>query len=159
MTKFISIFCFLFLNLNASIINFQEEKYIEVIDNTVYKKGTLEFKDKKISLKYNNSNRILIYENDSLIINDGDDTQSIDLNKQVTLKMIFLLIESINNNDLKALQEYFEVSTKNKITNLNPKDSLSNYIENVEFKKDKKLDFITIKMTSGNITTIRELND
>ncbi|MBU3014480.1 hypothetical protein KO488_06890 [Poseidonibacter lekithochrous] len=159
MTKFISIVCFLFLNLNASIINFQEEKYIEVIDNTVYKKGTLEFIDKKISLKYNNSNRILIYENDSLIINDGDDTQSIDLNKQVTLKMIFLLIESINNNNLKALQEYFEVSTKNKITNLNPKDSLSNYIENVEFKKDKKLDFITIKMTSGNITTIRELND
>lgn len=159
MTKFIFIFCFLFLNLNASIINFQEEKYIEVIDNTVYKKGTLEFIDKKISLKYNNSNRVLIYENNSLIINDGDDTQSIDLNKQVTLKMIFLLIESINNNDLKALQEYFEVSTKNKITNLNPKYSLSNYIENVEFKKDKKLDFITIKMTSGNITTIRELND
>lgn len=159
MIKYFFILSIFILNLNASIINFQEEKYIEVIDNTVYKKGTLEFKENKITLKYKNSNRVLIYEDDSLTIKNAENTQNIDLNKQLGLKMIFLLIKSIHKNDSKTLEEYFEISKKDKTTTLNPKDSLKNYIEYVEFKKDKKLDFITIKMSTGNITTIRELND
>ena len=82
-----------------------------------------------------------------------------DLNKQLALKMIFLLIEAIHTNDLKTLEEYFLIKKEKQTTLLNPKESLKNYIKNVEFKKDKKLDFMTIKMTNGNITTIRELDD
>ena len=153
------IICVFFIFSDASSINFQEEKYIEVIDNTVLKKGTLDFKENQITLKYKNSNRILVYKDDSLTIKSGEDTQTIDLNKQIQLKMIFLLIEAIHKNDLETLSEYFEINKKNKITTLKPLGSLANYIENVEFKKDKKLDFMTIKMANGNITTIRELND
>lgn len=159
MSKFILLFFAFFLNLNASIINFQEEKYIEVIDNSVFRKGTLDFKENKISLKYKNSNRVLIYEDDNLTIKNGEDIQRVDLNKQLALKMIFLLIEAIHTNDLKTLEEYFLIKKEKQTTLLEPKESLKNYIKNVEFKKDKKLDFMTIKMTNGNITTIRELDD
>ena len=159
MSKFILLSFIFLLNLNASTINFQEEKYIEVIDNTVFRKGTLDFKENRISLKYKNSNRILIYKDDNLTIKNGDDIQNIDLNKQLALKMIFLLIEAIHTNDLNTLEEYFQINKKKKITILEPKESLKNYIENVEFKKNKKLDFITIEMSNGNITTIRGLND
>lgn len=159
MIKFFLIFFVFFINLNASTINFQEEKYIEVIDNTIFRKGILDFKEDKISLKYKNSNKVLIYKNDDLTIKDDDDTQSIDLNEQLVLKMVFLLIEAIHTNDLKTLEEHFQIIIKNKTFLLEPKESLKNYIKSVQFKKDKKLDFITIKMTNGNITTIRELND
>lgn len=159
MSRFILLFFVFFLNLNASTINFQEEKYIEVIDNSVFRKGTLDFKENKISLKYKNSNRVLIYENDNLTIKNGEDIQRVDLNKQLALKMIFLLIEAIHTNDLKTLEEYFLIKKEKQTALLEPKESLKNYIKNVEFKKDKKLDFMTIKMTNGNITTIRELDD
>jgi len=159
MIKFILLVSIFIFNIHASTINFEEEKYIEVIDDTVLKKGTLDFKENQITLKYKNSNRILVYKDDSLTIKSGEDTQTIDLNKQIQLKMIFLLIEAIHKNDLETLSEYFEINKKNKITTLKPLGSLANYIENVEFKKDKKLDFMTIKMANGNITTIRELND
>ncbi|MGB6327848.1 MAG: hypothetical protein WBF48_02880 [Halarcobacter sp.] len=159
MSRFILLFFTFFLNLNASTINFQEEKYIEVIDNSVFRKGTLDFKENKISLKYKNSNRVLIYEDDNLTIKSGEDIQRVDLNKQLALKMIFLLIEAIHTNDLKTLEEYFLIKKEKQTTLLEPKESLKNYIKNVEFKKDKKLDFMTIKMTNGNITTIRELDD
>lgn len=159
MIKFILLLSIFIFNIHASTINFQEEKYIEVIDNTVFKKGSLDFKENQITLKYKNSNRVLIYKDDNLTIKSGNDTQTIDLNKQLALKMVFLLIEAIHINDLKTLSEYFKINKENKITNLEPLGSLANYIENVEFKKDKKLDFLTIKMTNGNITTIRELNE
>jgi len=159
MIKFILLLSIFMFNINASTINFQEEKYIEVIDNTVFKKGTLDFKENQITLKYKNSNRVLIYKEDNLTIKTEEDTQTIDLNKQIALKIIFLLIEAIHTNDLQTLQEHFKINKTNKITTLNPLGSLTNYIEEVEYKKDKKLDFLTIKMTNGNITTIRELND
>ena len=153
------IICMCVIFSNASSINFQEEKYIEVIDNTVFKKGTLDFKENEITLKYKNSNRVLTYKDDNLTITNGEDIQTIDLNKQIALKMVFLLIESIHTNDLKTLEEYFDIYEKKKVITLEPKSSLKSYITYVEYKKDKKLDFLTIKMTNGNITTIRELND
>jgi len=159
MIKFILLLSIFMFNINASTINFQEEKYIEVIDNSVFRKGTLDFKENKISLKYKNSNRVLIYEDDNLTIKSGEDIQRVDLNKQLALKMIFLLIAAIHTNDLKTLEEYFLIKKEKQTTLLQPKESLKNYIKNVEFKKDKKLDFMTIKMTNGNITTIRELDD
>ena len=153
------IICMCVIFSNASSINFQEEKYIEVIDNTVFKKGTLDFKENEITLKYKNSNRVLIYKDDNLTIQNGEDIQSINLNKQIALKMVFLLIESIHTNDLKTLEEHFNIYEKKKVITLEPKSSLKSYITYVEYKKDKKLDFLTIKMTNGNITTIRELDD
>ncbi len=138
MIKFILLLSVFIFNINASTINFQEEKYIEVIDNTVFKKGSLDFKENQITLKYKNSNRVLIYKEDNLTIKIAEETQTVDLNKQIALKMIFLLIEAIHTNDLQTVQEHFKIHKKNKTTTLEPLGSLTNYIENVEYKKDKK---------------------
>ena len=154
---FITVLFFTFSN--GKIIHFEEDKYIEVMDNSVYKKGTLEFVENKIILKYDNSKRVLIYEDDSLRIKMGDEIQEIDLENQIALKMVFLLIESIHKNDFLVLQEYFIINKKNKVTSLVPKKALENYILSVEFKKTKILEYITIKMSNGNKTTIREIND
>ena len=153
---FIALFCTF---SNGTIIYFEEEKYIEVMDNSIRKKGTLEFKDNKIILQYDNSKRILIYEDDSLSIQIDDEIQEINLESQIALKMVFLLIESIQKNDFLILQEYFTINKKNKATLLFPNKSLENYIESVEFRKTEILEYLTIIMTNGNKTTIREIND
>ena len=152
------IFLSFFLTMNASIINFEEEKYISAIDNTFYRKGTLEFKEKTIILRYNNSNRILIYKDDTLILKNKNEIQKINLDEQLLLKMVFVLIESIHNNDLESLEEFFTISKKT-ITVLKPKEILKSYIEKVEFKNQKSLEFITIYMRNQNRTTIRQIDD
>jgi len=154
---FITVLFFTFSN--GKVIYFEEEKYIEVMDNSVRKKGTLEFIDNKIILQYDNSKRVLIYEDDSLRIKIGDEVQEIDLENQIALKMVFLLIESIHKNDFLILQEYFTMNEKNKVTFLTPKKALENYILSVEFQKSKILEYVTIDMSNGNKTTIREIND
>ncbi len=155
---FFLIVCF-FVFSKASIIHFEEEKYIEVIDNSLHKKGTLEFIDNKIKLKYNNSSRVLIYEDDTLLISQNNEIQEINLKNQIAIKMIFLLIDSIHTNQFDIIKEYFTISKKNDINYLTPKQNITNYIISIEFKKNKTLKYITIKMINGNITTIREMND
>lgn len=147
------------LSLSSSTIHFQEEKYIEVIGNSIIKKGTLTFENDSISLKYKNTKETLVYKNNELFIKNDKTSKKIDTNKQVSLKIVFLLIEAIHKNDLELLSEYFNIKKENKIFNLNPKDELKNYIKDIQFKKDTKLDFITINMLNGNSTTIREIND
>ncbi len=156
--KFLSIFLLLFIHSNASIINFEEEKYISAIDDTLHKKGTLEFKNQSIKLKYNNSNRVLIYNDDTLTLKNGNEIQQIDLETQLPLKMVFLLIESIHTNNLENLEEFFIIE-KNETIILKPKGSLKSYIKQVEFKKGKRLEFLSIQMNNQDKTIIREIDE
>lgn len=159
MFKIFIIISLYFIASNASIIHFQEEKYIEVIDNSLRKKGTLEFIDNKIKLKYNNSSKVLIYEDDTLLIKINNEVQEIDLKNQIVIRMIFLLIDSIHRNEYNIVKEYFIMSKEKDVHYLTPKPNLKNYLLSVEFKKNKTLEYIIIKMENGNVTTIREIND
>ena len=146
-------------NIYASTLKFKEEKYIGIVDQTIVKKGTLEFKKDEIQLQYENSDKILIYKNNTLTIKTSDETQEVDLNNQIALKTSFLLIEALHKNDFEMLEEFFVISNEDKIFRLEPKEALENYIEYIEFEKDKKLKYLTIFMKNGNNTTIREIND
>ncbi|MDC0932248.1 hypothetical protein OAR97_00220 [Arcobacteraceae bacterium] len=159
MIRFFLITVLLFTVSNASVIHFEEEKYVEVIDNSLYKKGTLEFIKNKIKLKYNNSSRILIYEDDTLTILVDNEIQKIDLKNQLSIKIVFLLIDSIYKNKYGVIKEYFTIDKEKNVNYLTPNKNLKNYILSVEFKKNKALDYIIIKMKNGNITTIREINE
>lgn len=152
------IFIFFICFLNAQTINFKEEKYIDAIDKTVYNKGTLKLLENETRLKYKNSSKILINKDDELYIQDNKDIQVIDSSKQLTLKILFLLIKSIINDDFQTLKEFFYVSLEDKVYVLNPKEQLKDYINLIKFKKDTKLEFLTIYMKNGNKTTIRETN-
>jgi len=159
MFRIISIMSFFLIVLNASIIHFEEEKYIEVLDNSIRKQGTLEFLEDTIKLKYKNSKRTLIYKDDNLDIIIGDEVQTIDLNNQVSLKILFLLMQSIHYNDIEMIEEYFAITKEKNLTILTPKENIKNYIKLVEFKKSTHLEFIKIYMYNKNIITIREIHD
>ncbi len=159
MLKIFTIFYIFLLSLGAQTIKFEEEKYIEALDNTIKKIGILEFDNSQIKLKYDNSSKVLIYNNDKLIVKTEEESQELDLKNQLALKMIFLLIETIFKDDYKSLEEFFFIKQDGKIYYLKPKENLENYIKEVEFKKDKRLNYFIISMSNGNKTTIRELDD
>jgi len=149
----------LIVSLRATIINFEEEKYIDVLGNSIKKNGKLEFIDNTIKLQYTNSKRVLIYENEVLNIYIEDEVKKIDLENQIALKVSFLLIESIHYDNIKDLENYFIIEKEEDVTFLKPKELLKNHIISVEYKKTKRLEYLTIFMSNGNKTTIRELDD
>lgn len=148
------------INLNATdIIHFQEQKYINIIDDSIIKKGTLTFSQKTIQLQYKNSDQVLIYEDDTLTLKENNITSNIDLKPKNHLKMIFLLIEAIYTDNMELLKDFFLLTSKNNITTLKPLDELKNYIDFIEFKKEKTLDFISIVMRNQDKITIRQIDD
>jgi len=159
MFKIVSMMIFCMMVSNASIIHFEEEKYIDVLGNSIRKKGTLEFAQDTIKLQYQNSNRVLIYKDDNLQIQIDDEIQNINLNNQIALKMLFLLMQAIYTNDIEMIKEYFFIQKENDTTLLTPKENIKNYILSVEFKKNTQLEFIKVSMRNKNIITIRELDD
>lgn len=147
------------LFLNAETIHFQEEKYIEVVGNSFYKKGTLEFKNNSIKLQYNNSNKVLKYQNDTLtLLNEGQE-EPIDQNVQTMLKMVFLLIQSIYYDDMETLKDFFTIKLNQQEIELLPKENLSSYIKTIHFRKNSSLEYLSIKMQNGNITTIKQIDE
>jgi hypothetical protein len=144
---------------SAKTIHFQEEKYIEALDNDFYKKGTLEFQNNSIKLQYNNLDKILIYKDDTLTLLENNQEQQIDQNSTIMLKMVFLLISSIYYDDIENLEEFFEVVSQEKSTLLIPKKDISRYIKSIHFSKDTKLNYIIISMQNGNTTTIKQIDE
>lgn len=151
--------CFFMIFVNAETIHFQEEKYIEVIGNSFYKKGTLEFEDTRIKLQYNNSDKILIYDNDSLVLVEKEQQIKLDQDKQIVIKMVFLLIGSIYHNDMQTLEEFFTINPKENETLLIPKEGVSRYIQTIRFsKKNQRLNYLEFIMQNGDITTIKQID-
>jgi len=151
---------FVVVSLNAKIVHFQEEKYIEVVDNTFYKKGTLEFNTDSIKLQYQNRDKVLVYNNDTLTLLDGEKKEEINPQAKILLKIIFQLIDAVYKNDLETLKEFFSVKKNGDNIVLEPKENAAGYINTISFsKKDDKLQYLTIDMKNGNKTTIRQIDE
>lgn len=157
--KLIFLVIFITFTLNAKTINFQEEKYIDAIGQTVYNKGQVKFFENRIELSYKNSSKILIEKQNELFVKQNGKILKIQTSDQLALKIVFSLIKAIQKDDYELLKEFFIVNIKDNTYTLTPKENVKNYIEKVEFKKRDKLDFITIFMNNGDKTIIREIND
>ncbi|QKF83509.1 hypothetical protein [Halarcobacter ebronensis] len=158
MKVFILLF-FSILLLNANTINFQEKRYIDAIGQTILKKGKIEFLENQTILSYNNFQKSLIEKEGELFVKEGKTIQKLDSSNKEILKVVFLLINTIYKDNFTLLDEFFTDDFKENIHRLTPKTLLNDYIEYVEFKKSKKLDFITIVMKNQDTITIEQSDD
>lgn len=160
MTRLFLIFFSFTLFLFAETIKFQEEKYIDAIDTTLYKKGSLEFGDNTIKLQYTNSDKLLIYFDDTLTLEDKTNGSKTDLSTNIILTTMFVLIDSVYHDKLTVLEEFFTMKKEDTLTALEPKVVLKNYIDRVEFlKQNGKLKFLTILMHNNDKTIIRQIDE
>ena len=150
------IICLLTINVFAQTLSFKEERYIYAIDLSTYKKGTIEFQKNKMILSYHHSDEIMMYSNETLTVSNATSHQVIDLNKNIAIKMFFLLIEAIYLKKEETLGKFFTIKKRNQVVTLLPKDFLKNHIHMIEYKQNTKLDFLRIEFLNQDRIIIEE---
>jgi len=157
MFKVLLILFITILPVFSKTINFSEEKYIEALGKTFSKKGKISFLKNKIVIVYDHDNSILTYNGEYLTTEKNNKIKKLDLAKNPSVKMFFLLFEAIYFNKKHVLEAYFSSKKTGGITQLVPNETISRYIEDVRFKKSaKKLDFLDIKLSNKDRIHIEE---
>ncbi|MCJ8328171.1 MAG: hypothetical protein MJK08_13845 [Campylobacterales bacterium] len=154
MYKFIFIFILFFTHLYSTVIHFSENKYINALDITVSKEATLYFNKKDTILKYNNENKITIFNKNNIIIKRGEKIEILSHEDNMKLTLFFLLVNSIHYNNIDLLKNDFKIIQNNE-TILIPNNYISNIIINIKYtKKNNLLNKLTIYFVNKNRITI-----
>ncbi len=147
----------IFFNFSfALLIEFKEERYLYALDNSIYKKGYIEFKQNSIKTWYENNKETLYFNNDKLykII----DKEQIELNN-IAAKIYFLILEGIFHNNSNVIDKFFTQRKQNNLIILSPKEIISKYMQKVEYKKHKeKLIFLKIYLHNNDRIIIEQTN-
>lgn len=146
------------LNLFSKTIEFKEEKYIEALETSIDNYGYINFKKDSIEVSYKNSNEVLIFKDDILLIKNTSNIEEIDLNRDLGKKIYFLLLNCIHTNDTSKLALYFKIKKDKKETLLIPKGQIANVIKKIFFKKEKILKYLQINMQNKNRIRIEQIN-
>lgn len=147
-----------FTSLFSQTINFQEVKYIDALGTQTKKFGTIEFNEEFIKSSYKNSDEVLLFKEETLFIKKGEQTQEIDLNRDMPKKIYFSILEAIYLDDLSNLELYFEIKKENSEITLSPKSVVAKYVKEIKFKKTSKLDFLKIYMLNNDRIEIEQIN-
>ncbi|MEV9545939.1 hypothetical protein [Aliarcobacter butzleri] len=132
-------FCF------SSTINFQEEKFVNALQASVYKNGTIEIKNDSIKVSYKNFDTSYIFFSDYFIVKDKNSEQKLKYEDRVELSIFYKLINLIYRDKKDGIEEFFNLENVENKTVLTPNEYLSNSIEKVEFKKEQSiLNFLKI---------------
>ncbi len=156
MHKFL-FFLLIFFNFSfALVIEFKEERYLYALDNSIYKKGFIEFKENSIKTWYKNSKETLYFKNDKLY--KIKDNEQIELNN-IAAKIYFLILEGIFHNNSNVINKFFIQEKQNDLILLAPKEIISKYMQKVEYKKKKeKLIFLKIYLHNNDRIIIEQTN-
>lgn len=132
-------FCF------SSTINFQEEKFVNALQASVYKNGIIEIKNNFIKVSYKDFDTSYIFFSDHFIVKDKNSERELKYEDRVELSIFYKLINLIYRDKKDGIEEFFNLENIENKTVLTPNEYLSNSIEKVEFKKEQSiLNFLKI---------------
>lgn len=148
------------IGLLAESINFSEEKYHEALESTFHKTGTVNFLKDSMEIKYDGDERLLIYQDDLLITQEGEQRDELDLTTRPDVKIFFMLFEAVFFDKKEILEDYFDLEEKTNMTVLTPNSSIRSYVEEVSYKKiERKLKFLQINLTTEDTIRIEEIDE
>lgn len=156
----IFLFIILFSSLFSQTIKFRELKHISALEAEFKKTGYINFQKDFIETSYDNSDEVLFFQDDTLLIKEKDKLlKTIDLNQDMAKKIYYNILKSIYLDDLSSLELYFTVKKENGKIFLLPKSTIRNYLKDIEIKKkDKKLDFLIIHKPNKDWIRIEQLD-
>lgn len=159
MFKILFLFLFISLSLFANRINFKEEKYINALQTSVYKNGTLTIEEKTIILTYPEKEISFYFNKDNIIKKNGTSEEILEYEDNLELTIFSKIIESIYKDESNNLAEYFEIKKEKEKVVLLPNDYISNAISKIEYNKTgSKLEFLKIYFTNEDWINIVETN-
>jgi hypothetical protein len=156
MFKYIFLCCLLVSSIFAKSIQFSEAKYVDALGKTFQKSGKITFAKNSMQIDYADKTS-LFYSGDFVISTKGTRRKKIDLKKNPSIKMFFLLFEAIYFNKKSLFTRYFDQEKKQGVVILTPHKTIHQYIESVHYKKTaKKLNFLEIYMSNKDRIRIEE---
>lgn len=159
MYKIITLFFISTIYLFSNPIKFKEEKFINALQTSVYKNGTLFIKDETIELSYLKKDKYLIFNKDNIIEKNENEEKVLNYEDNLELTIFSKLIKSIYKNQTEELKEYFEIKREKETVLLIPNDYISNVIDKIEYKKNNsQLDFLKIYFLNEDWIKIIENN-
>lgn len=152
---------FILLLISQSIaqrVEFTESNYINALNTTHTKKGSLDFLKNSVILKYNDEDKLTTFNEHNITISTKYDEEILEYQENIELAMFFTLVSAIFHNDIESLKEDFDVIISDNIT-LIPNDYIANVIEKIQYKKkNSKLKFLKIYFTNENRIEIVQSN-
>ncbi|AXH11254.1 hypothetical protein [Halarcobacter bivalviorum] len=146
------------INLFAQTIHFQESKYIDALNSSTKKTGYINFRENSIETSYENSDVVLLFEEDTLFIMKNEGTVEIDLTRDMPKKIYVTLLQAIYLDEISKLELYFEVQMKKDEIFLKPKSIVANYIKSINYKKTTKLEYLHINMLNNDRISIEQID-
>lgn len=146
------------INLFAQTIHFQESKYIDALNSSTKKTGYINFRENSIKTSYENSDVVLLFEEDTLFIMKNEGTVEIDLTRDMPKKIYVTLLQAIYLDEISKLELYFEVQMKKDEIFLKPKSIVANYIKSINYKKTTKLEYLHINMLNNDRISIEQID-
>ncbi len=146
------------INLFAQTIHFQESKYIDALNSSTKKTGYINFRENSIETSYENSDVVLLFEEDTLFILKNEGTVEIDLTRDMPKKIYVTLLQAIYLDEISKLELYFEVEKKKDEIFLKPKSIVANYIKSINYKKTTKLEYLHINMLNNDRISIEQID-
>lgn len=157
MYKFLFILMFFINTLLGNTINFKEIKYISVLDMEINKTGQIELEEEYIKLLYPEEKKSFSFYKDIIIFEKDEVKKELTYEDSPQLKLFYLLIKAIYKNNINSINEYFEIEEQKDFTKLIPNDSLSNYVHQIDLKKEKNyLVFLKLYFTNDDRIEIFE---
>ena len=155
MIKFLVLFVMLLSSLFARSYNFSETRYSDAFDESVTLNGEISFLPEGLSIKYNNSDKALHYENGDL--NYLQNGESVEISEEEAARVVqyFEIIILLYSGDEESLHREFSVTKEKDKLVLTPLNEMKNYINKIELKKeDKQLKVLKLFLSNSDNITI-----
>ena len=154
----IKLFTFLVIMLSsvmATSYNFSETRYSDAFDESMTLKGEISFLEDGLSIKYNNSDKALHYENGDLTYLQNGENIEISEEEAARIIQYFEIIILLYSGDENSLNREFSVIKEENRLFLTPLNEMKNYISKIELKKEEKqLKMIKLFLSNSDNITI-----
>ncbi len=144
--------------LSAERIDFKEKRYLYSLNKTIIKKGTIDASKSELTIFYQNGKK-LIYKEDLLTITNRGKQKVIDLNEDFVMKLFFVVLQDIFQDDIEQLKKFFTIESKGVERILHPKELASKRIVKIVYKKSEKLDYLHIYLKNKDRISIEQVNE
>lgn len=139
----------------ATSYNFSETRYSDAFDESVTLSGEISFLQEGLSIKYNNSDKALHYENGDLVYSQNGESVEISEEESTRIVQYFEIILLLYSGSEDSLDREFSVTKEKNRLFLTPLNEMKNYISKIELKKeDKQLKMIKLFLSNSDNITI-----
>lgn len=159
MKKIIITLLILVITAYASSYNFLETRYSDALAKSMELNGVITFNE-GLKIAYNNSDRVLVYEDGELELLEDDESIELDEHEALKIAQYFEIILMLYNGDETKIASEFEIIHLDKKSILTPKNELKTYMFKIELTKEKKdLKKIVMYLSNYDKITISILDE